>query len=60
MARPKKGEEKHAAATLGVRVWADLRDGLDRLAAAHGRTLTDEVRHALEGYVRRELRRVKA
>lgn len=51
MARPKKGEEKWAKAQIGLRLPVDLREDLERLAAANDRTLTDEVLHALKGYV---------
>jgi predicted transcriptional regulator len=50
MARPKKGEEKGATMHLGVRVSPQLRDRLDTLAAKHKRSITDEVRAALESY----------
>jgi predicted DNA-binding protein len=52
MARPKKGQEKRATAAIGLRIPEGLRRDLVALATAHGRTLTDEVTHALEAYVR--------
>lgn len=51
MARPKKGEELGATAKVGVRIPPDLRAKLDALAEKHGRSITEEVRHALEVYV---------
>lgn len=57
MARPRKGEEKHATAAIGVRISDELRQGIEALAAKHERSLTDEIRHALESYVSRELRK---
>ena len=56
MARPRKGEEKRASKTLGVRMPEELREDLEAAARASGRTLTDEVLRALEGYVKRQKR----
>lgn len=57
MARPKKGEELGASTQIGVRVSADLRAKLDALADAHGRSITDEIRDALERHVARKGRK---
>lgn len=51
MARPRKGAELGAVATIALRVPQELREQLDALAARHDRSLSDEVRHALEVYV---------
>ena len=53
MARPKAGEEKQAAAQIGVRISKELRGKLDALAQLHGHSITDEVRAALEEYARK-------
>jgi predicted transcriptional regulator len=50
MARPRKGEEKGATTQIGVRVSPELRAKLDELARHHERSITDEVRAALEAY----------
>lgn len=55
MARPKKGEEINATAGVAVRITPDLRADLDRLAERNGRTITQELRSALEEYVDRHL-----
>ncbi len=59
MARPRKGQEKRATAAIGLRLPEELRERLVSLAAAHERTLTDEVMHALSTYVDRELKKAK-
>lgn len=51
MARPKKGEELGESTQIGVRVPVAFRARLDALAEQHGRSITEEVRHALEVYV---------
>jgi predicted DNA-binding protein len=51
MARPKKGQELGVGATIGVRVSAELRQQLEAIAAAHGRTITQEARVAFERHV---------
>lgn len=51
MARPKKGEEIGATVTVCVRLTPERRSQLDDLARKHKRSLTDEVRAALEQYV---------
>jgi predicted transcriptional regulator len=48
MARPRKGEELHARATIAVRLKPDLRRRVEKLARQHRRSLTDEVRAILE------------
>lgn len=50
MARPRKGEELGAVAAISLRVPLGLRERLEALADQHGRSITDEVRHALEVY----------
>lgn len=50
MARPKKGQEIRAYATVGIRITLELRQQFEALAMEHGRTLTDELRHALDVY----------
>jgi predicted DNA-binding protein len=50
VARPKKGAELGASATIGVRLPPDLRAKLEDLAQRHGRSLTEEVRVALAAY----------
>jgi predicted HicB family RNase H-like nuclease len=52
MARPKTGEEKRAFARIAVRIASGLRAELDALAVRNGRSLTDEVKKALENYVK--------
>ena len=47
MARPRKGEEKHAHKHIGVRVSDELRAEIEESAAAGGRTLADEVRELI-------------
>jgi hypothetical protein len=54
MARPRKGEEIKADATIGVRVSADLRGKLEAMAVRHKRSISEEVRAALEAYVRKQ------
>lgn len=54
MARPRKGEELGASTQVGVRVPAELRAKLDALADANGRSITDEIRDALEKHVARK------
>ena len=56
MARPRKGQELHAVTHLGVRVPLDLRKALDRIAAHNGRSITDEVRTALDAYVQTKIK----
>ena len=51
--RPKKGEEKNTGARVAFRLTEDQRLALDTLAAAHGRSLTDEVRVAIDEHLRR-------
>lgn len=50
MARPKKGEELGASARIAMRIPEALRHRLDALAEQHGRSISEEVRHALEVY----------
>ncbi|MGE3064130.1 MAG: Arc family DNA-binding protein [Hyphomicrobiaceae bacterium] len=57
MARPRKGQEKGATATIGLRVPEELRERLVRLAEANARSITDEATIALEQYVKREERK---
>jgi hypothetical protein len=48
MARPKKADELKATHAVGARVSAELRAKLDAMAEANGRSITEEVRFALE------------
>jgi len=57
MARPRKGEELGASTQVGVRIPAALRAKLDALAAQNGRSITDEIRDALEKHVARKGRK---
>lgn len=59
MARPRKGEELGASKQIGVRVPPDLRERLDALAERNGRTITEEVRVALDAYVASQPGRAK-
>jgi hypothetical protein len=47
MARPKRGEEKHATSQIGVRVSEELRGEIEASAGANGMTLTDELRELI-------------
>ena len=47
MARPKRGEEKHATSQIGVRVSDELRAEIEASADANGTTLTDEIRELI-------------
>ena len=47
MARPKRGEEKHATSQIGVRVSDDLRADIEASADTNGTTLTDEIRELI-------------
>lgn len=51
MARPKKGREIGATAGVACRITPELRAELDAIAERHGRTITQELRAALEEYV---------
>jgi hypothetical protein len=59
-ARPRKGEEMHHTANLGVTLPADLRADIDRLAKEQGVTLTVVVIEALRRYVAASKRRAAA
>jgi len=54
MARPRKGEELGASAYVGARIPDWLREKLDHLAQLNGRSITDEVREALESHAERK------
>jgi hypothetical protein len=47
MARPKRGEEKHASSQIGVRVSDELRGEIEQSAEHNGLTLTDEIRELI-------------
>ena len=51
MGRPKKGEELGASVTISLRLTPDRRIALDRLAKKNRRSLTDEVRAALDQHI---------
>ncbi len=51
MARPRKGQEIGATCRLAFRVTPAVRAGLEQMAARNGRSLTDEVRAAVEAHV---------
>jgi hypothetical protein len=53
MARPKKGEELKATSYVGARIPDELRERLDAMAEKNGRSITDEVRAALEAHAKR-------
>lgn len=57
MARPRKGEEIGAGTHIGVRVTSEMREALEAMAADNARSITDEVRAAIEAHVAREKRR---
>lgn len=59
MARPRKGEELGASATIGLRVTEATRRSLEALAKASGRTLTEEIRDVIDAEVRRRLGRAR-
>lgn len=48
MARPKKDEALGASAFIGLRVSPDMRQALERKAAANGSTIATEARNAIE------------
>jgi hypothetical protein len=51
MGRPKKGEELGASVTISLRLTPDKRTALDRLAKKNRRSLTDELRAALNEHI---------
>lgn len=51
MARPRKGQEMKATTQIGVRVTPGIRERLEALAARNGRSITEEIRAALEAHV---------
>lgn len=53
MGRPKKGEELGASVTISLRLTPDRRTALDRLAKKSRRSLTDEVRAALDQHIKK-------
>jgi predicted transcriptional regulator len=53
MARPKKGQEKHAAEWVAFRIPSWMRAGLDRLAAERKAPLSDVANEALASYLKR-------
>ena len=57
MARPRRGAEIGASEGVALRITPELRAALDHLAASHGRTITQELRVALEEHVERHTRK---
>ena len=53
MARPKKGQEKHAAERVAFRIPIWVRAGLDRLSAERKASLSDIAGEALVTYLKR-------
>ena len=51
MARPRKGEEKHADERVGFRIPSWVRDGLDRLSAKRRAALSDIATEAFVAYL---------
>ena len=47
MGRPRKGEEKNTTEHMGVRVTAETRAAIEKLAKRNGRTITDEIRELI-------------
>lgn len=52
MARPKKGDELGANSSIGVRVSAETKAALMKIAKRNSRDLSHEARFALEEHVR--------
>ena len=53
MARPKKGQEKHAAERVAFRIPTWVRAGLDRMSADRKAPLSDIANEALVAYLKR-------
>jgi hypothetical protein len=53
MARPRKGEEKHATERVAFRVPAWIRAGLDRLVAERRVPMADVANEAFTAYLKR-------
>jgi hypothetical protein len=53
MARPRKGEEKHATERVAFRVPAWIRAGLDRLVAERSVPMADIANEAFTAYLKR-------
>jgi hypothetical protein len=53
MARPRKGQEKHASERVAFRIPAWVRAGLDRVAAERKVALTDIANDALVAYLKK-------
>jgi hypothetical protein len=53
MARPRKGEEKHAQERVGFRIPTWVRAGLDHVAAERNAALSDIAIEAFVAYLRR-------
>lgn len=53
MARPRKGEEKHAFKQIGVRIPDTMRAKLDAIAARTDRIVSDVIREAIEIYLKK-------
>jgi hypothetical protein len=54
MARPKKGEEKHAEERVGFRIPTWVRAGLDQVAAKRKAALSDIANEAFVAYLKRQ------
>jgi len=53
MARPTKGNERHATRRVSARVSRELQQQLARLAQQNGRTVTDELLAAIDAHLER-------
>jgi len=54
MARPRIGEEKRASTGIALRVTQEMKDDVDRLAAARKVGIADVVREAIKDYLVRQ------
>lgn len=54
MARPRKGHEIGAKAGIALRIPLEIRAKLDEMAARRNRSLTDEVRAAIDSHIARD------
>jgi predicted transcriptional regulator len=59
MARPRTGNEIGATAGIALRITPQLRESLDELARRNKRSLTDEIRDALEAHVEAQAKVVR-
>ena len=51
MARPRKGSELAASEGVALRITKDQRTGLDAMAKRNGRSLSDEIRVAIDRHL---------